>query len=247
MADKKPMISIITVVLNRYHDIRYTLESVVLQTYQDLEFIVIDGASSDGTLSIIEEYKNHIQLLISEKDEGIYHAMNKGLEKANGEYILYLNGGDALHDNQVLEKIFSRYASEKDLPDVLYGECMFVDQDRKQLGTRSQLRKNPLPEKLHYYSFLQGSNVTHQCFIVRKSIAPLYDLQYRFSSDLDWMLNCIKAAKYLHKTDEIISDFVLGDTSEQNKYRSLWERFQILKEHYGWRKALKGHFQMIFR
>lgn len=247
MAECKPMISIITVVLNRYHDIRFTLESVVNQTYQNFEFIVIDGASTDGTLSIIDDYKEHIQVLISENDNGIYHAMNKGLEKASGEYILFLNGGDALHNEHVLEEIFSIFSTEKDFPDIIYGECMFVDRNRKQLGIRSNLRKNPLPEKLHYYSFLQGSNVTHQCFIIKRSIAPFYNLNYRFSSDLDWMLNGIKLAKSIQKTDIIISDFVLGDTSEQNKYSSLWERFAILKSHYGWFKALKGHLQMIFR
>jgi glycosyltransferase involved in cell wall biosynthesis len=239
-----PVISIITVVLNRAKDIRYTLESITKQNYPAIEFIVIDGGSDDGTQRIIEEFKAGIAKYISEPDHGIYDAMNKGLQIATGDYVLFINGGDALHEADTINKLVSIIVHRDSWPDIIYGECLFVDADRNPLGTRSEIRKNPLPEVLTFKSFELGSNVTHQCFLVRRSICNLYSLQYRLSSDIDWMLNCIKKSKSSINAGFIISDFVLGDATSKQYLRSMTERFRILKRHYGLLKALMAHFHM---
>lgn len=241
-----PVISIITVVLNRAKDIRYTLESITNQDYPAIEFIVIDGGSNDGTLDIIEAFKLSITKCISEPDHGIYDAMNKGLQMASGDYVLFINGGDALHEANTISKLASVIADQEIPPDIIYGECMFLNADRKPLGTRSELRKNPLPEVLTYHSFEMGSNVTHQCFVARRSICESYNLRYRLSSDIDWMLNCIKKSKSNINAGFVISDFVLGDATSKHYLRSMRERFSILKCHYGLSKALYAHLHMVF-
>jgi glycosyltransferase involved in cell wall biosynthesis len=241
-----PVISIITVVLNRAKDIRYTLESIAKQDYPQIEYIVIDGGSTDGTLPIIEGYKRNIKHLVSEPDRGIYDAMNKGLQMVSGDYLIFINGGDALHRPDTISKLAETIAHHKPQPDIIYGECMFVDADRNHLGTRSELRKNPLPETLTSNSFELGSNVTHQCFLVRSSICQPYDLQYRLSSDIDWMLHCIKKSKSNINAGCIISDFVMGDATSKQYLRSMSERFRILKRHYGLLKALNAHLHMAF-
>lgn len=227
-----PKISIITVVLNRAHDIRYTLESISNQSYTNIEFIVIDGNSTDGTLKIIEEFKHKISQLIVGKDAGIYDAMNKGLKIASGDYVLFINGGDALHTNDVVEKM-AAISMNNAFPDIIYGECMFVEKNRNQVGTRSETRNNKLPENLNYQSFRYGSNVTHQCFVVKKSLTSDYELRFKLSSDIDWMLNCIKKSKANFKANFIIADFVLGDASQENAIQSWKERIQIFIKHYG--------------
>jgi len=241
-----PLISIITVVLNRAHDIRYTLESISRQDYNSVEYIVVDGGSTDGTLAILEEYKSSIHQLISEPDKGIYDAMNKGLELATGDFVLYINGGDALHEANTISQLAEIITGNTPPPDIVYGECMFVNAERKPLGTRTQLRKNPLPLHLTYNSFELGSNVTHQCFLVRRSICQPYQLQYRLSSDIDWMLNCIKKSNLNINAQIITADFVLGDATSKHYFRSMKERFSILLHHYGCLNAFKAHFHMVF-
>src|SRR5690606_635289 len=101
-----PKVSIITIVYNNVRDIGYTLSSVDQQTYPNIEYIVVDGNSNDGTLEVIEEYKDIVNKLVSEKDQGIYDAMNKGLALATGDYVLFLNSGDELYSSTTLEKVF---------------------------------------------------------------------------------------------------------------------------------------------
>src|SRR5699024_3733405 len=102
-----PKISIITVVFNNAKDIEYTIQSVLNQSYEHVEYIIIDGLSTDGTLDILNKYRAQIDILISEKDKGIYDAMNKGLEQATGDYVLFLNSGDAFYDKNTLSEVFT--------------------------------------------------------------------------------------------------------------------------------------------
>lgn len=239
-----PLFSIITVVLNRENDIAYTLESVENQEFRDFEYIVIDGKSTDATPGVLEKHSGTISQLISEPDKGIYDAMNKGLQLARGEYVLFLNGGDSLHSPAVLEQIAQKIALQNH-PDILYGECMFVDKQRNPKGVRSEVRKNPLPESLNADSFKFGSNVTHQCFVVKRTLCPLYDLNYRLSSDIDWMLKCVQKAKDTVNLQMIVADFVLGDATQQQYWRSMKERFVIMAHHYGWAQAVLSHAYML--
>ena len=98
-------ISIITVVFNNKVGLEATIQSVINQTYNDIEYIIIDGGSEDGTKEILEQYSSNINYWVSENDNGIYHAMNKGAAKASGSYLLFLNAADVLADNKVIEKV----------------------------------------------------------------------------------------------------------------------------------------------
>ena len=118
----KPNLSIITINRNNAAGLRKTIESVVSQTYTDFDYIIIDGASTDESVDVIKEYADRITYWVSEPDTGIYNAMNKGILKANGEYCLFLNSGDWLYDNDVLNDVFSISPTE----DIVYGNDVFI-------------------------------------------------------------------------------------------------------------------------
>ena len=112
MDEIKDKISIVTICYNCKEDLEKTIKSVVSQTYPNIEYIIIDGGSSDGTLGVLEEYKEHFAFCVSEPDDGVYDAMNKGIRHCTGEWILCLNAGDVLYDEAVLSKIFEKKISD---------------------------------------------------------------------------------------------------------------------------------------
>lgn len=117
-------LSVITICYNE-KNIRKTCESIVGQSWQDFEWIVVDGGSTDGTLDVLNEYRDRIDVLISEPDNGIYNAMNKGIARARGEWLNFMNGGDAFCDKTVLEQVFGG-GSSRDGADVLYGDMRYT-------------------------------------------------------------------------------------------------------------------------
>src|SRR5690606_4665890 len=104
---EKPALSVITVVYNNVKDIERTILSVINQTYKNIEYIIIDGVSTDGTLDIIHQYSEKISHIVSEPDKGIYDAMNKGLSVATGDYVLFMNSGDEIYAHDTVEKVFT--------------------------------------------------------------------------------------------------------------------------------------------
>ena len=108
---KLPKLSIITVNLNNKAGLQKTIESVFSQTFTDYEYLVIDGGSEDGSKELIKKYENKFVYWVSEKDKGIFNAMNKGILKASGEYLLFLNSGDYFYDSAVLDDVFDKAAS----------------------------------------------------------------------------------------------------------------------------------------
>ena len=171
-----PKISIITVVYNAVGLLERTINSVLAQTYPHIEYIIIDGASTDGTLSIIEKYRTKIHTIISEKDKGIYDAMNKGLHNATGGYVLFLNAGDELYSTTTLQEIFSLSPNA----DVYYGNTKVIDELGKELGNR---RHTP-PKQLTWTSLKYGMCVSHQSFIAKRTLCDDYNLQYRIAAAL---------------------------------------------------------------
>lgn len=239
MLEKNPKISIITIVYNNVRDIRYTLESVAKQDYSNIEYIIVDGLSSDGTLAIIEEYKAHIQVLISEKDNGIYDAMNKGLHAATGDYVLFLNSGDELFATDTLTKVFNS-ASDAD---IYYGETKLVNEDRQIIGDR----RHACPEHFDWTSFKYGMNVCHQAIYVKRDIAEPYDLQYKLSSDIDWVIRAAKKAKKIVNVRGYVAKYLVGGMSQQRHKQSLKERYEIFKKYYGFLPNLFNHGVIAFR
>jgi hypothetical protein len=236
-----PKISIITIVYNRVQDIEYTLESVVYQQYSNIEYIVIDGNSSDGTQHILAKYATKIDILISEPDKGIYDAMNKGLTHATGDYVLFMNGGDQFYNHTVLYDIFLQVGDIEEVPDIIYGECQVIDRQRQPMALRSSFYRRALPAKATPDAYKYGTSISHQSFMAKRAIVPLYDLRYTYSSDIDWMLKCMEKSSESSKVNVIISSFVYGDSSVEHIEKSQWERFLIFGRHYGWFRACFYH------
>ncbi len=233
MLEKKPKISIITIVYNNVRDIRYTLASVAKQDYPNIEYIIVDGLSTDGTLDVIQEFRQHISILISEKDKGIYDAMNKGLRAATGDYVLFLNSGDELFASDTLSKVFG---SAPDA-DIYYGETKLVNEDREILGDR----RHTCPEQFDWKSFKYGMNVCHQAIYVKRSIAEPYDLQYKLSSDIDWVIRAAKKANKIVNVKDYVAKYLVGGMSQQRHKQSLKERYEIFKKYYGFIPNLFNH------
>ncbi len=229
--------SIITITFNAGKTLQPTIDSIKEQSYHNIEYIIIDGASTDDTLDIIKRNEKEITNYISEKDKGLYDAMNKGLKAATGDYVLFLNAGDSLHSPFTLRNIVSEIkerAVKSDvydpslLPDIIYGDTAIVNSDRKFLGMR---RLKP-PKKLTWKSFIWGMLVCHQSFIVKRSIAPLYDMSYRFSSDFDWCIRCMKGSSNIFNSELTISDYLNEGLTTNNHNASLKERFNIMAKYY---------------
>jgi glycosyltransferase involved in cell wall biosynthesis len=233
-------ISIITVVFNGEATIENTIQSVLNQSYSSIEYIIIDGKSKDGTLEIIKRYQDQISVFISEPDKGLYDAMNKGLDNATGEYVLFLNSGDVLHSKDVLKKIFTH---EGQASDVYYGETVIIN----ELGMDIGMRRLEAPEHLTWKSLIDGMLVCHQSFIVKKSISPDYNLKYKIAADYDWMINCLKSAESIRFTHLIISKFLDGGLNKQNISKALFERFIIMIHHYNFFLVVLNHFRIAYR
>lgn len=225
----KPLFSIITVTFNAEAFVERTILSVLGQTYQDIEYILIDGASTDGTMEIVKKYKDHPHISWkSEPDNGLYDAMNKGLKLATGDYVWFINAGDTLHSSTTVEELAESIPG-KLLPDVIYGETAIVDEGGRMLG----MRRLKAPERLTWKSFRMGMLVCHQSFLVRPTVAPEFDLAYPRSSDFDWCVKCMKRADDIYNSHQTLSDFLEGGMSAVQRKESLKERFQIMKNHYG--------------
>lgn len=224
----KPLFSIITICYNAEKTIGQTLRSVTSQRYESIEYIIIDGASKDKTLDVIAPFKSRIACLVSEPDNGIYDAMNKGLEKATGDYVWFMNAGDTFYAATTLEEVASGIQGEK-LPDILYGETAIMDAS----GTIVGARRLKAPEVLTWKSFRQGMLVCHQSFVARRAIAEPYDLRYRYSADVDWCIRCMKKADSIQNTHLILSSYLDEGATTANRKASLKERFSIMCHYYG--------------
>mgnify|MGYP000288905985 CR=1 FL=1 len=258
-------ISIITVVRNAKELFFQTLESVKNQTYQNIEYVVIDGNSTDGTKEIIEQNQEYITRWISEKDESLYDAMNKGLKLSTGDFVWFLHAGDTIPTPQSLENIINeileKNKSEKQSKnntfqniDFIYGKVKIesIENDthifsdyHKIAPTEKQL------SKLGYKIFLEGMVICHQGMLVRREIAPFYDLDFRLAGDIDWSIRLFKEIEKrknskqevrVKQSEIIIAHFLAGGISTSQKKKSLQERFKIFQKHIGFVGAVWQHF-----
>lgn len=237
-----PKFSIITVTYNAGAVLEDTIQSVITQTYRNVEYIIVDGGSKDHTLDIINRYREHIHTLVSEPDKGLYDAMNKGIRLATGDYLCFLNAGDELHEDDTLQ-LMVHSITGTELPDVLYGETAIVDEE----GHFLRMRRLSAPEDLNWKSFKDGMLVCHQAFFPRRELAEPYDLRYRFSADFDWCIRIMKKACTLHNTHLTIIDYLDEGMTTQNRKASLKERFRIMAKHYGWISTAAHHAWFVLR
>ena len=164
------LFSIITVTYNAEQVLPPTLKSVNEQSFRDFEYLVIDGASTDATLQLVNDAAITGTVVWSEPDKGLYDAMNKAIDRARGQYLIFLNAGDAFASPEALALI-ARYA--KDSPDVIYGQTQLVDSNRQVVG----MRHLTAPQHLDWESFEDGMLVRHQAFIARRVLCPHYDVR----------------------------------------------------------------------
>ncbi len=247
-----PLLSLITVTYNADAVLESTIQSIVHQSFTNYEYIIIDGGSSDRTLAIVRNYASHLSYWVSEPDSGLYDAMNKGLKAARGKYVWFMNAGDKLYDANTLKHVFELCPPDAD---VYYGDALFFDGTGQDLGLRSEVTPHQLPAVLTWKHFRFGMVVCHQSFIVRRSMAPEYDLLHHYSSDVDWEIRCLQAARTIVNTQSILSRYLTGGFSRKNHGNSLKDRYLVLQKHFGvfgnfvnhlW-IALRGMGFVIFR
>lgn len=243
-ADKPaPLFSIITVTYNAQATIVPTLDSVDRQTCTHYEHLIIDGASTDNTLDIAREHPNSRRRVFSSPDNGIYDAMNKGIAMASGDYLVFLNSGDALHSPDTLQLIADAIINNG-FPGVVYGQTQVVGKDRAKLADRHLTA----PEKLTYESFAEGMVVCHQAFVALRRICDEYDLRYRFSADYEWCIRVLQHSRHnVAIFDEPLVDYLAGGMSAKNRRKSLVERFKIMCYYYGFFPTVARHLKFIPR
>ncbi|MFD1256970.1 glycosyltransferase family 2 protein [Mucilaginibacter terrae] len=233
-----PELSVITVVYNNVRDIERTILSVIGQSYSNIEYIVIDGASTDGTLDVINKYKDRINIIISGKDKGIYDAMNKGLAAATGDYVLFMNSGDEIYAPDTVAKIFSSYTDA----DIYYGETEMINDAGHSLGQR----RHKAPKQFTWKDFKYGMAISHQAIYIKRSLTQPYNSKYQLSADIDWILQAAKRAERIVNVHQYVAKYLVGGMSKTKHRQSLLERFFIMREHYGLVPTLFNHLVIAF-
>lgn len=183
-------ISIITISLNSDKFIENAIKSVLRQTYENIEYIIIDGKSTDRTIEIINRYRNKISLIISEQDQGIYDAMNKGIRLATGDVIYFLNADDCLHDEYVLHDVMSKFNEDKALS-LLFGNVIYVDNQTRE----KDLRKF---EHINCKNLIHD-NLCHQGVFAKKNLfyeIGFFDTKFSIAADYDWLLKVFMCRSY---------------------------------------------------
>ena len=220
--DNKPLISVVTVVHNGEKHLKQTINSVIAQDYDNVEYIIIDGGSTDGTLDIIKKYEDQINYWVSEPDSGIYDAMNKGISLCTGDYIAFLNADDWYPENSI-ELVVN--ASIKLKPDYIFGDMDLYNE-------------NVFVGKRKPYKYKYGTPMGHQAFFVKTSLmkeSP-FDITYKMAADYDFMIKLIKTNHSCIQVNKSLANFrITGASSITNLDQ---EYFMIYKEHFGLLEAI---------
>lgn len=233
---EKPLISVVTVCFNAVRDIEKTILSVINQTYQNIEYIIIDGGSTDGTVDIIKKYAGHITYWVSEPDKGIYDAMNKGIKVATGEWINFMNAGDVFYDDSVVEKFFNTTLNHN--VKVIYGDCVM-----KGLEHKSLCKAKPLSV------FYKQQPFYHQSVFIKTEYCQ-YDINLRIASDYKLSRNIYEKygkSAFFYKSFPV-SIYDMTGISSCNKrlcreeYNKLYYEYNVL---YGFWDSLKLKIKKI--
>lgn len=231
-----PKVSIITVTYNVEAQLEKTVNSVINQTYKNIEFIIIDGASSDNTIAILKKYNSSIDYWVSESDGGIYDAMNKGLAAATGDYVQFLNAGDYFLNDESLKNIIE---TAKTHYDIIYGDIILVDAEG--VNRRYHKAMDFTLDKLKMF----GTGVLcHQSMLVSRDIAPLYDAKCKYKGELNWYFDiCLQnpELRYFHCKKPLIYYF-LGGFGYKNFFSNRLEWYKSLYIRFGLRSIINKQF-----
>ncbi|NCB40033.1 MAG: glycosyltransferase [Erysipelotrichia bacterium] len=211
----KSLVTVITVVFNGAKFLEETINSVLNQTYDNVEYIIIDGASTDGTQAIIERYEHIIDYWISEKDAGIYDAMNKGIDAATGDWINFINAGDSFYNKNVL----MLFSGKNYFCDVLYGNTQVVyEHGNTKIVDASSVVK-----------FFYGPPFNHQSCFVRAELHKIkkFDLRYKICSDFHTFVSFYKNGNKFEYVNSTISTYALNGQSSVISVKTLYELYSI--------------------
>lgn len=227
-----PKVSIVTIVYNGEKEIERTIESVLDQTYKNVEYIIVDGASKDGTMDVVRKYEAKISRVISEPDSGIYNAMNKGLKAATGDYIYFANSGDEIASPNVLEIVVDAICAEDKWPDIVYGGYQEL---------RNGIRSEMIPSRSHKWAWY-GMFASHQSTFCKLETIRNHDIRfdesYKIAADYKFLITMVKYGTHFVQLPISISLFDLSGISNTNQDLGLYEADRARQEvlELGWAK-----------
>ena len=224
-----------TVVFNGEEYLEKTIRSVTEQTYLNKEYIVIDGGSSDGTLDIIRKYEQHIDRWVSEWDKGIYDAMNKGIDFANGEWIIFMNAGDVFYSEYVLESFF--LSKDRTSEMMIYGDALLKERQGIKFRSQKHRHKALVKALVHQSMFIKSDYMKRHPF----------DLSFKVMADYDHMLGLIRA--YPDSVAYMSTPVCIYDRSGASSrlYRYIHEYLRIIRNRFGWTKMPHALFFIMPR
>ena len=215
-----PLITIITVVLNGEKFLDKTIQSVINQNYKNLEYIVIDGGSTDGTTKIIKKYGSKINYWVSEKDNGVYDAMNKGINKATGEWINFMNAGDEFYNYSVLMDLFNNQSHQE--VEIIYGNHEIIYSSKRHRFVKAGNIKN----------IWKGEQFCHQATFVKKSFLKInkFNHQKKIAADFELYYKAFQNYRKFKYMDLTIAKFEAGGVSDVKRINSVLERWGIVEK-----------------
>ena len=219
------------------------MKSVLAQTCTDYEYIIVDGASKDKTVDVIKRLEPQFKGRLSwksEPDKGLYDAMNKGIARAKGDFLWFVNAGDEIYDADTLAHVATVATDETD---IIYGKACIVNAE----GVKVSEHHKVTPPNLQRKHLLNGLVVSHQAILVRRSIAGNYNTAYRISADYDWVVRAVTASRKNTYLDAYLCKFLIAGVSQKQRKRSWVERFRIMRTHFGWVRTLWAHFLIVLR
>lgn len=232
MMINKPLITIITVCYNSENFIRETIESVLNQTYDNIEYIVVDGNSTDNTLNIIKEYEtkfNGRMKWISEPDDGIYDAMNKGIELMKGEWINFMNSGDLLINNKIIDRIFVFDNLDLNNIEVIYGDVLVNYNNEFKIKRKAK----------NINKIWKGMICSHQSMFIKNNLIKKlkFNKNNLIVADYEFMLKALKNQANFQYINKVVSEVISGGMSDK-------KRLKVIKDYY---KTYNSYYDMSVR
>jgi len=229
----KPLISIVTVVYNSVDTLEQTLLSIINQTYSNIEYIIIDGGSTDGTIDIIKKYNNKIHYWVSEPDEGLYYAMNKGLQAANGKWINFMNSGDSFYTPTTIDELFAGDVTDK----IIYGDVIFSFDGKNSVYVKAQ--------NLDF--FWKGMPFVHQASFINTSVMKAYafDVSYKLIADYNSLYKIYKDGYQFRYVNIPVCNFQAGGISDNNPKSIAECQRMIFQVHNELKVKLYYHYRYI--